>query len=439
MKKTIGLLFLMSATVFARDLTLEEAIELSLNNSKKVEISSRNLKIGSINLGKAFKAALPTVTYEGSYSRNEHTMRNMYGRETGVNLDARYNDEGVDIYKNKNEKGGYTSQFVISQPIFQGGAILGGIKGAKAQSEIADLSFIKEKRDVRLSTIQNFSDIVMYQKNLEALETSKKELEIRLKEQENRLALKLIIKADLLKTQVSLLDVESQIVQVKNQIEVAMKQLKIDTGLVNEEDLNLVEFMVPENLSEGINFDNDMVIAKTKSLDALISKNNVKYAAAEKMVAFSENLPKVNAFAQYGGYERESMDDTFHNEEWRAGVKVTWELFNFGSGIDSYRVANQSYKIEELNDSITQDNIEINLTSAYSEVIRLEKYRVAMKNSLEASMENYQIDTERYKAGLISAQDYLNSEAQLRQSKVDYNKAESDYLVAFEKYRSLLI
>lgn len=438
MKKTIGLLFLMSAAVFARDLTLEEAIELSLNNSKKIEISSRNLKIGNINLGRAFKAALPTVTYEGSYSRNEHSYQNnIYGRETP----ADYSGKGVTIsdISKENEKGGYTSQFVISQPIFQGGAILGGIKGAKAQAEIADLSFVKEKRDVRLSTIQNFSDIVMYQKNLEALETSKKELEIRLKEQESRLALKLIIKADLLKTQVSLLDVESQIVQVKNQIEVAMKQLKIDTGLVNEEDLNLVEFMVPENLSEGINFDNDMVIAKTKSLDALISKNNVKYAQAEKMVAFSENLPKVDAFAQYGGYERESMDDTFHNEEWRAGVKVTWELFNFGSGIDSYRVASQSYKIEELNDSITQDNIEINLTSAYSEVIRLEKYRVAMKNSLEASMENYQIDTERYKAGLISAQDYLNSEAQLRQSKVDYNKAESDYLVAFEKYRSLLI
>ena len=62
-----------------------------------------------------------------------------------------------------------------------------------------------------------------------------------------------------------------------------------------------------------------------------------------------------------------------------------------------------------------------------------------MRSSLEASQENYNIDTERYKAGLLSTQDYLNSEAQLRQSKVDYNKAETDYLVAFEKYRSLLI
>ncbi len=435
MKKVLGILFLMSTAAFGRHLSLEEAIELSLNNSKKIEISSRNKKIGDINLGRAFKAALPSVTYEGDYSRNEYTKRDMYGRETG--LDG--NGVKPAAYQNHEEKGGYTSKVVISQPIFQGGSILGGIKGAKAQANISELSYIAEKRDVRLNTIQIFSNIVKYQKDLEALETSKKELEIRHKEQQNKLELRLIIKADLLKTEVAMLEVDSNIVQVKNLIDVEMKKLKIDTGLTNEDDLTLVDLVVPEGLSEDINFDTDMVTAKTQSLTALISKNNVEYAKAEKMVAFSDNLPKVNAFVQYGGYERESFDDTFHNEEWRGGVKVTWELFNFGSGIDSYRAANQSYKIEQLNDSIAQDNIEIDLTTAYSEVIRLEKLRIAMRSSLEASQENYDIDTERYKAGLLSTQDYLNSEAQLRQSKVDYNKAESDYLVAFEKYRSLLI
>ena len=436
MKKVLGILFLMSTAAFARNLTLDEAIELSLNNSKKIEISSRNKKIGDINLGIAFKAALPSVTYEGSYSRMEHTKREMYGRETGVKQGYNENQTKEMMLE---EKSGYTSQVVISQPIFQGGAILGGIKGAKAMADIAELSYIADKRDVRLNTIQLYSNIIKYQKDLEALETSKKELEIRHKEQQNKLDLRLIIKADLLKTEVAMLEVDSNIVQVKNLIYTEMKKLKIDTGLTNEEELILADLNVPEGLSSEINFDNDMITAKTQSLTALISKNNVEYAKAEKMVAFSDNLPKVNAFVQYGGYERESMDDSFHNEEWRGGVKVTWELFNFGSGIDSYRAANQSYKIEQLNDSIAQDNIEIDLTTAYSEVIRLEKLRIAMRSSLEASQENYDIDTERYKAGLLSTQDYLNSEAQLRQSKVDYNKAESDYLVAFEKYRSLLI
>ena len=175
MKKVLGILFLMSTAAFARNLTLDEAIELSLNNSKKIQISSKNMKIGELNLARAFKTALPSVAYEGSYSRFEHTKRDMYGRETGVNKTADPSGRG---YKYYSEKGGYSSKVVISQPIFQGGAILGGIKGAKAQSNIMDLSYIAEKRDVRLDTIQMYSNIIRYQKDLEALETSKKELHV---------------------------------------------------------------------------------------------------------------------------------------------------------------------------------------------------------------------------------------------------------------------
>jgi OMF family outer membrane factor len=182
-----------------------------------------------------------------------------------------------------------------------------------------------------------------------------------------------------------------------------------------------------------------MKLAKTSSLDALISENNLKYKKAEEMVAFSDNLPKVNIFGEYGGTKMKHFSETDDNQEWRGGVQIDWEFFNFGSGIDKYRVAKENYKIQELDDSIVQDNIEINLTTAYSEVIRLEKLRKANKNSLEASRENYNIDKERYDAGLISTQDFLDSEVQYREAKINYNQAESDYLIAFEKYRTLLI
>lgn len=434
MKKILGLFFLISSVAFGRELTLDEAINLSLENSKRIEISSKNMKIGDLNVARAFKMALPTAMYKASYARTEHTQehRNLYERDTP------FNKPGIDPLKA--EKDAYTSQFVVSQPIFQGGAILGGIKGAKAKSNIMDLSLLKEKRDTRLRTIEIFSNITKYEKDLEALEISKKSLEIRYNEQKNKLEMKLIIKADLLKTEVALLEVESNIIQVKNAITVEMKKLRIETGISSNEDLELVPLNVPVNLSENINFDIDMVTAKDKSLAALIAKNNVKYAEAERMVAASNNLPKVNAFVQYGGrYERNNIEDTFHNEEWRGGVNLTWEFFNFGSGIDEFRAANEGVKVERLNDSIAQDNIEIALTTAYSEVLRFEKLRAAMKSSVEASEKNFEMDTERYKAGLISTQDFLNSEAQLRNSRVKYNKAESDYLLSFEKYRSLLI
>lgn len=427
MKKTLGIFLLLSAASFARTLDLEQAIDLSLTNSKNIQIAERNKKIGELNLSQAFKYALPTVAYQGTYSRNEHSHKNVvYGRK----LTEKHEDISKD---------GYTSKIIATYPLFQGGAILGGIKGANAQKNILDYSFLKEKVNTRIKVISLYSNIIKYENNLEALKSSQKELEARMKLQEKKLKERLIIKADLLKTEYSLLDIESQIVKVQSSIATEKKNLKIELGIPESEDIDLKDLVIPTNLSENINFDKDMITAKNQSLNALIAKNKVEYSKAEKMVAFSDNLPKVSAFASYGGTERLHSSDVFHDEEWRGGVQVDWELFSFGSGIDAYRVAKENYKIEELNNSITQDNIEINLTTAYSEVLRLEKYREAMRSSLEASRENYQIDTKRYEAGLLSTQDYLNSEAQYRTAQMNYNSAETDYLLAFENYRSLII
>ena len=427
MKKTLGIFLLLSAASFARTLDLEQAIDLSLTNSKNIQIAERNKKIGELNLSQAFKYALPTVAYQGTYSRNEHSHKNVvYGRK----LTEKYEDISKD---------GYTSKIIATYPLFQGGAVLGGIKGANAQKNILDYSFLKERVNTRIKVISLYSNIIKYENNLEALKSSQKELEARMKVQEKKLKERLIIKADLLKTEYSLLDIESQIVKVQSSIATEKKNLKIELGIPESEDIDLKDLVIPTNLSENINFDKDMITAKNQSLNALIAKNKVEYSKAEKMVAFSDNLPKVSAFASYGGTERLHSSDVFHDEEWRGGVQVDWELFSFGSGIDAYRVAKENYKIEELNNSITQDNIEINLTTAYSEVLRLEKYREAMRSSLEASRENYQIDTKRYEAGLLSTQDYLNSEAQYRTAQMNYNSAETDYLLAFENYRSLII
>lgn len=426
MKKTLGIFLLLSAASFARTLDLEQAIDLSLTNSKNIQIAERNKKIGELNLSQAFKYALPTVAYQGTYSRNEHSHKNaVYERK----LTEKYKDS----------KDGYTSKIIATYPLFQGGAILGGIKGANAQKNILDYSFLKEKVNTRIKVISLYSNIIKYENNLEALKSSQKELEARMKLQEKKLKERLIIKADLLKTEYSLLDIESQIVKVQSSIATEKKNLKIELGIPESEDIDLKDLVIPTNLSENINFDKDMITAKNQSLNALIAKNKVEYSKAEKMIALSDNLPKVSAFASYGGTERLHSSDVFHDEEWRGGVQVDWELFSFGSGIDAYRVAKENYKIEELNNSITQDNIEINLTTAYSEVLRLEKYREAMRSSLEASRENYQIDTKRYEAGLLSTQDYLNSEAQYRTAQMNYNSAETDYLLAFENYRSLII
>lgn len=430
MKKKLGLLLLLSSSVFARELTLDQAIQMALDNSKEIQISQRDVEAAKLNVGIAFKNALPSVVYKGSYTRSEYE-REVMKEQSPSNREK---------FEKTDAKGGYTQKITISQPIFQGGAILGGIEYAKAYKGIADLMYLGEQRDIRLETIQIYSDIVKNEKDLEALMSSKQELKATYDKQKAQLDLRLITKADLLKTEYSILEVESKIIGTQNQIAVQKENLKLKLGLPKAEDLTVVEFDVPMYLSQNIDFEADMIQAQTESIDAMIANKYVNMADAQRKVARADMLPQVSAFASYGvESDRRKFNSTMDDAEWRGGVQVTWNVFEFGKNYDNYRVAKLSKEQEELREKISKDSIDVNVTDAYLELIRMEKDRDSKGRALEAAMENYKMDKEKYAAGLISTVDFLASETQLREAKVGYNQVVIDYLYAFEKYRSMLI
>lgn len=422
MKKTLGLLMLLSTTLFARQLTLDQAIDLSLENSKEVQISSMATEKAKLNVSTAFKNALPSVVYSGGYDRGEHRFL--------------VKKDGKDI----KAKGGYRQKITISQPIFQGGAIAGGIKYAKAYRNVADLSFLGQKRDTRLETIQIYSNIIKNEKNLETLKSSRKELSATYEKQKAQLELRLITKSDLLKTEYNILELDSKIIQVNNLITVDKERLKLKMGLPKSEKLDVVDFQVPENLTATINFDSDLNQAMTKSIDAMIANYYVDMADASRTVARADMLPKVSAFGSYGvDTDRRKYNATMDDAEWRGGIQVTWNVFEFGKNYDNYKIADINRQQEELKEKISQDNIDVRVTDAYLNLVKMEKERASKERALEAAQENFNIDKEKYAAGLISTIDYLISETQLRDAKVQYNQVTIDYLYAFEKYRSMLI
>ncbi len=628
------------SVVYSGSITLDQAIQMALENSKEIKISEKDVEVSKLKVGMAFKDALPSVVYSGSYTRGEYERpmkrhsweKNQVDRKGGYTQTITISQpifqggavlggiKGAQAYKNisnllymgegmafkdalpsvvysgsytrgeyerpmkrhsweKNQvdrKGGYTQTITISQPIFQGGAVLGGIKGAQAYKKISNLLYMGERRDVRLETILNYSNIVKFEKDLEALEASHKELKARYEKQKAQLDLRLITKTDILKTEYSMLEVdlealeashkelkaryekqkaqldlrlitktdilkteysmlevESQIIGTKNRIEIEKEKLRIKTGLVNDKNIEVVEFTVPENLSRNIDFSKDKHQALTESIGALTAKYYVDAADASKMIsradmlpkvnAFAsygtsertkynptideaewrggvqvtwnvfefgisraDMLPKVNAFASYGTSERTKYNPTIDEAEWRGGVQVTWNVFEFGKNYDNYRVASITKEQEELReksskdnigvnvtdaylelirmekersskerameaavenfkmdqeryDAGSKDNIGVNVTDAYLELIRMEKERSSKERAMEAAVENFKMDQERYDAGLISTVDFLLSETQMREAKVAYNQVVVDYLYAFEKYRSMLI
>ncbi|MBQ3438184.1 MAG: TolC family protein [Fusobacterium sp.] len=431
MKKLLAIFLLIGSTVLARELTLDEAIDLSIENSKDIQISEKDLEISKLNVKKAFKTALPSVAYSGQYSRTNYNRPVTVSEEEG----ARYT------------RGGYTQNLTLTQPLFAGGAIIAGIKGAQAYENIASYNFLNSKIQIRIKTIEKFFNLLNAEKDLKALKNSKSILQKRYDKQKVQLDLRLIRKSDLSQTEYSLLEVESQIIALTSQIDTYREQLRIQTGLDRTELIEVKDFDIPMNLSENINIDRDLKQALTESLGARIVEEQTKISEAQRIAATGDMLPKVNAFVSYGTTNKNSGSNgsrttfrkSYQESEWTGGIQVSWNIFSFGSDYDSYRIAKLEEEQQKLRETSTKENIEINVKSAYYDVLRLEKLRDSRGKALEVAKLNFEMDQERYEAGLISTIDYLDTEDAYRNASIAYNEALMNYYVAFERYRSLLI
>ena len=108
MKKIWGLLLVLSSSVFARQLTLDQAIQMALHNSKEIKISQKDVETAKLNVGIAFKNALPSVIYTGSYTRSEYDRKITVEERPSQRLDSGKKRE-------TDAKGGYLQKITISQ------------------------------------------------------------------------------------------------------------------------------------------------------------------------------------------------------------------------------------------------------------------------------------------------------------------------------------
>ncbi|MGL5054376.1 MAG: TolC family protein [Fusobacteriaceae bacterium] len=422
MKKIIMLYLIVFQISFCDILSIDEAIVLGIDNNIGIKISEKQIEYSKYKLSSAFKEALPSIIYEGTYADGEYT------RDMG----NKFNERG---------KSGYSQGLKLTQPLFRGGTIIGNIKIARLSLSKSFYEFLEEKKKIRLEIIEIYSTILQNQRELKVYESSKSEMLKRYERQKIQLEMKIITKSDLLKTESTLSSTIADIIRLKNEIKIERANLKIKIGFPKNLDIEVVEFEIPENLSRNINFEKDLVQAKTKSTRALIAKQKLEISNQEKNVSRGEMMPKIDAFTSYGnsaGEERD-YDNSWKNAEWRGGVAVSWNVFNFGGDYDNYRGATVQLEKEKLRDKDTQDNIELDVIRAFSDIIKIEEQKVAIYQGMLAAKESYFMDKQKYEANLISIVDFLTSENASIKAEVDYNKILKDYYVAWEKYRTLLI
>lgn len=397
-------------------LTLDKAIETAQSKEKQIKQAEIDLENYELKKNEAFKGGLPSISYSGMSTLLE---------------DKAYGSNEINQY-----------YVTLSQTLYNGGKTKVSLENAEDFLNLGKLTLENTKNQIELSVSNTYVNIQKLYKQLEILKNSEKLLNENLTKIKRRFELGMIAKTEVLNITESLIDVETSVIQLENSIELSLISLKNSLGIDIDEEVILSNI---ENLNvdvESIDIENDVYNAKNSNIAMQMQKISTQLTRANEVNSKADLLPYISLSLTYGNqsYVYDDIPEALSGENlsWSAGISISGTLFTWGKNLDAYTRAKNETSIAEYDERISEENIELNVKSAYLELLRLSKLKEARNKALESSQENFKLQEKSYENQLISSTDFLDAENSLRQAEITLMETELDLFYAYQNYLTLI-
>jgi outer membrane protein TolC len=248
----------------------------------------------------------------------------------------------------------------------------------------------------------------------------------------------LIDKSEILRIETSVYQSETSIALAKKQLETQKIQLKNILGLDLDEELNLFDVNIYEIPVNSISLRNDIQKAVKDGLTAQSLQKDLEIIKAQEKVSRSDLLPQVNGEYGYESLKESSFKRGTDKWQWRVGLSFSWKLFNFGSGLDSYKSAKLETKKVEIANQDAIQTLKEQITSAYLDMKTYQETIKTNRKAMETAEQTFEIDKEKFNNRLIDAMDFLKTEVELRDAQLTYINSQLDFYLSYERYLTLL-
>lgn len=424
----------MSLSVFAataqdtRQLSLTEAVDLSLKNSKQLKLSQAKIAEATASLREARERRLPDVSVSGSYLRLNQPNIDLKlgggsssgGTDTGASKSGGTPDVNSAAYVLAN----------ASLPVFSGFKIQAGVESAKYLAKAAELDAASDRDGVIQNTIAAYSNLYKAQRAVDLVKENLRQSQQRVKDFSNLEQNGLMARNDLLKAELQKSNIELSLLDAENESKIANINMNLMLGLPEE------TVLVTDSAS-FVNTTDTKTIGDWESM-ALQSRNDAqalgyraKAATAGIKAAKGDYYPSL---AITGGYIAADIPNvmTITNAV-NVGVGVKYSpssLWKTGS-----KVAQAKARLAqvEANQSMLTDNIRIQINQSYQNyLVSVKKIDVYAK-ALEQANENYKIVKNKHENSLATTTDLLDADVAQLQAKLNYAFAKADAVVAYNK------
>jgi len=425
LKATLAASFflLLTGTAIAqnsRTITLKEAVDLTLANSKSLKSDSSKIIEASTAITEARERRLPDASITGA----------------GLFLPVK---PGIDLKtggnNNSNSEPPRVSEAFygiasVSLPLYTAGKLKYGIESAKFLEQAVKLDADNDRSLVILNSINACINLYKAHQAItlvkENLETSQQ----RVKDLTNLEKNGLLARNDLLKAELQTSNIELSLLDAQSNYKIACVNMNLMMGLPEQTELipDRAGLALPTSIKTLEEYEQDALKGR-KDVEALSVRK--KAAALGIKNAKSNYYPSI---ALTGGYIAADIPKflTITNAI-NIGVGIKYDLSSLWKTKTKIQQAQLKVDQLQISEAMLDDNIRLQINQAYQAYLVSEKKIQVYEKAVIQATENYRITKNKYDNSLATTTELLDADVALLQTKLSVTNAKADSFLAYNK------
>ncbi len=400
-----------------RTLTLKEAMDLGIKNSKQLKSSQARIAEAAAAVKEAEEKKLPEAGISGSYMylpiQPTIDMKASSGSGAGPSVNQV-------VYGSAN----------VSLPLYNGGKTRYGIESAKFLEQAVKLDADNDREGVLLNIINACINLYKAHTAIDLVKENLAQSQQRVKDLSNLEKNGLLARNDLLKAELQSSNIELSLLDAESNYKLACVNMNILIGLPEQ------TILIPDK--SGLALPGSIKTLDEYEQDAMQNRKDIsafsfrkKSADVAVKTARAEKYPSLTLT---GGYIAADIPKFFsvYNAV-NIGVGVKYNIASLWKNKSKVQQAEAKTKQVSLAGEMLADNIHLQVNQAYqSYLVSVKKIQVYEKAVTQAS-ENYRITKNKFDNSLATTTELLDADVALLQSKLSVTNAKADSFLAYNK------
>ena len=402
-----------------KKLSLQEAIDLGIANSKNLKLSQNKIDEAVARLAVVKDNALPSASASFLYNHAEiPTNKLTIGAGNPIYLPSRAD--------------AFVGTASVQEVIYGGGRYKIAQESTKLLADVARLDADKSKEEISYAIINTYFSLYKLMQSKKVVAQNLEAIASQLKQAQRFFEQGIVTKNDVLRFQLQQANVTLTDLEIENNRKIVNYNFDILLGLPEETTVEITDSEMPLKTVEPLANYINLAFANRQELQQLDLQNkvadfnikNIK-AAQKPTVGVGANLYYINP---NGGFIPKSEQFVMPIT---VGATVSWNIATLWTNKNKVSEAKIQQQEIGMQKNILTDNVKTELNKNYQNYsLALQKISI-LETSIAQATENDRLLESKYKNNIASATDRIDAETLLYQAKINLELAKADAKLAY--------